>query len=269
MEAAAASPRPGCASLVALSVLVSESSLQWHLHLQVAGIGWQGLIESCMVRMQAFTSLAAKALAAELPGHDLLNAFSLFNCHGRSARLRDDDVAAFEANKIKSAERLAKVFKVEVENLYNEHLDHEGIALYGARSRNLSNFEAWKSAVLRTRSRRSTREAHPSDSLLRVLIRYGAFTGATTSGVEQSFSRLEKHISSNKRCMKWERELDEAKLVLDHDSAQEGPICQAARQIWLQYSPQPRTTSSKALGQGRQAQTMRPGPGRASWQQPA
>ncbi len=83
-------------------------------------------------------------------------------------------------------------------------------------------------------------------------IRYGAFTGATTSGVEQSFSRLEKHISSNKRCMKWERELDEAKLVLDHDSAQEGPICQAARQIWLQYFPQPRTTSSttKRLDKG-------------------
>lgn len=206
---------------------------------------WQDLIKSCLVRMQAFTSLAVKALAAELPGHDLLNAFCLFDCHGRSARFRGDEAARLETN-IRSAERLAQVFNLEVDGLYNEHLDHEGIALHGHRSRNLSNFEAWKSAVLRTRARRSTKENHPSDNLLRVLIRYGAFSGATTSGVEQSFSRLEKHFPANKRKISWEHELDEAKLVLDHDSSQEELICKAAKLIWLQYFPPPRSIPAGA-----------------------
>lgn len=195
--------------------------------------------------MQAFTSLAVKALAAELPGHDLLNAFCIFDCHGRSARFRGDEDARVDAN-IKAAERLAQVFNVEVDGLYNEHLDHEGIALHGHRSRNLSNFEAWKSAILRTRARGSTKKNHPSDNLLRVLIRYGAFNGATTSGVEQSFSRLEKHFPANKRKISWEHELDEAKLVLDHDSSQEEIICKAAKQIWLQYFPPLRSIPTEA-----------------------
>lgn len=213
----------------------------------------QALVDRCLVRMQAFTSLAAQALQAELPGHDLLNAFSIFNCHGRSARLggggdlRGSAEAEAEADKLKSMERLVQVFGLQIEDLFNEHLDHEPIALHAAKSQNLSNFDAWKTAVLRTRSRRSTQQRHPSDSLLKVLIRYGAFTGATTSGVEQCFSRIDKHISSRKRGMSWEHELDEVKLILDHDSSQEGAICEAARRVWLLHFPAPRARGSAAV----------------------
>eukprot|EP00969_Alexandrium_andersonii_P171917 7598872-Alexandrium_andersonii.AAC.1 len=102
---------------------------------------------------------------------------------------------------------------------------------------------AWAEAVATTQGRKGQRTAHSADALVPVLLRYVAFRGATTSGVEQSFStqsQLLRPCRAN-HCTEW-LENDEFKIAADLSKDQYDNTIQAAQSIWRKYFGKPRTT---------------------------
>ena len=74
--------------------------------------------------------------------------------------------------------------------------------LFTPSGKKISSFEAWRDAVRRTRSRKAIAERFPVENLWPILVRFGAFHEATTSGVEQGLSKLQCNLSPD-RCLTW------------------------------------------------------------------
>ncbi len=97
-----------------------------------------------------------------------------------------------------------------------------------------SNREAWKRVVVRSRSSRaSVRRNYPSDNLVKVLVRYLAWTNSS-SGCERNFSRLEQTPSIERS-----RSNDDTErrtllaMVREPDEAEEQTITRRTRQICI------------------------------------
>ena len=75
-------------------------------------------------------------------------------------------------------------------------------------------------------------EAHPSDTLRLVIMRYLAFHGCSTSGVEQNFSKLQNQITPARDHMDPATYLAEAKVVIDCSENDLKEVCKVAQDCW-------------------------------------
>ncbi len=141
-----------------------------------------------------------------------------------------------------SLARLARTFKVPETNLVAEWLDHEPLARthYLRGQTSVGSFSAWAEAVKAPQNRPDTARNHPAAALRHVLIRYGSFTGATTSGVEQSFSLQVRIMQPSRDTMNLQTELDETRLHKDLAPDDIPVVLRSAQRIWDMYFPRAR-----------------------------
>ena len=147
--------------------------------------------------------------------------------------------------------RLAQCLDLDPDSLLSEFMDHRAIALHEATAKKLSTLEAWISAVRRTSERqKAVRLRHPSDSLRSLLIRYACWTGATTSGVEQSFSQAAQFLTPSRNHMAPENEFAEIKVMSDFQQTDKDAISDAARHVWAEWFGTPRSSAADRIDTG-------------------
>ncbi len=138
----------------------------------------------CLQRMQCWVWLATSTIRTEFPKWDITQCLTVFNldvgdAQGESGRNRDMHV-----------DRLAQILRLPPECLRAELDDVLPVAFQvKSNGKGMSNMEAWRSAVNRLTDRGT---AYGSLHTLRqTLIRACAWQGCSTSGVEQTFSRVD------------------------------------------------------------------------------
>ena len=203
------------------------------------------IIATCRVRMQSFVALAVQTLRAEFPCFELLSSFGIFNVAPSQKTVCNQS----DERTCTSIQRLAQVFSCDSEALMSEFLDHQPIARHAA-TQGHDNFNAWKFAVLKTRSRASSRSNHPSDALHVILVCYGAFNGCTTSGVEQMFSQIAQHVPPERNHMTHQNERAEVKLISDWDRAHPEPLLIKTQEVWSSVFGVARASAVDRLDKG-------------------
>ena len=198
----------------------------------------------CIQALQLYTRLAVETLEAEFPSFELLACFHILNV------APNVDVRS-EFQEFSSAlGRLAQVLELDEEELAEELQVHEAIARHEA-SQGRSTFDAWKQAVLRTSAcQRSVREHFPCNNLWKLLTRYGAWSGASTSGIEQLFSRVCDHVPADRACLTEEHLFYEVKVLADVTKANQKDICELAQMCWALISDAPRKSSTSRIDKG-------------------
>ena len=144
------------------------------------GVG-DGIAQACLKRMSNWVRLCEATLDSEVPAFEVLRAFSIF-----SVRNVDIDSPPPRVLRLNHLSRLQRAFKIEDSpeaGSQFERLWH--CARRISNEEGLGSAEAWIEAVKhvsRAWSRPDLKE------IMQVLVRFWG-AGASTSGVEQSFSR--------------------------------------------------------------------------------
>ena len=142
-------------------------------------------------------------------------------------------------------ERLARACEVDRAGLHGQFKQLEDMARLEAATSRCDNKEAWRRVVLRLAGvRRSTRELYPLDCIRPVIERWFAFC-ASTSGVEQSFTKGQ-HAFGNKQLgslplHKW----SVLKLKVDASSNNPDELCKIAQQVWSRCFGIPRASGAE------------------------
>lgn len=184
------------------------------------------MLDRCFARMAGWVRLAALSIKAEFPDWELLAAFEAMNLSPLPSPTVID----------KSLRRLSSVFGLNHVGLQSEFEDFRRFAIdvYHRQSTKepLSCYRAWVHSVQRMKGARDRKSLHPSSNLLALLARYGAFCGATTSGVERTFKEFCKQAGGERGGLNIEQANCELKLrsEVGPDSAPE--LVRAARAIW-------------------------------------
>ena len=209
------------------------------------------LLDKILQRMAAWLQLACQTVRAEFPSYELLSSFMIFDVEAP-----EDEEWRF--SKQSACQRLAKVFKVDDQGLMDEISNLQPIAtqLFISSGKKISSFEAWRDAVRRTRSRKAIAERFPVENLWPVLVRLGAFHGATTSGVEQGLSKLQCNLSPD-RCLTLHY-LQEVKIICDLPNYEVDWLAEQSRVQWAKWYSAPRKFATvprlhKGLPQKRKA----------------
>lgn len=185
----------------------------------------EATIQRCFARMSNFVSLAISSLQAEFPSYEVIQSFSLFRLDGKCV-----PGPASSAQK-QATQRLAKVFNVDHVGLEQQAIDARPHAMYLVKQRDCTAMEAW-GEVLRKLSDRRMRKTHPSEALSAVAYRYLAFSGCTTSGVEQNFSVLQRIFPKERNGLSSRLEAGELRLHVDITESEFPSVVDAARKIW-------------------------------------
>ena len=196
----------------------------------------EDIINRCMQRLFNWVCLARHVIQAEFPGFETLGAFAALNLATNTRR--EDPPARFAEH----VQRLAALSNVDSGCLNKQLHDLKAIAARHYQSCQCTTLEAWAHAVSRTtRVRSSTAEAHPSDALRAVLIRFAAL-GGSTSGVERLFAL--GHVSSGYcRTSLTESAInDELTLLCDQDPAADDDLIKLARKEWVGMYGRTRTS---------------------------
>ena len=209
------------------------------------------LLQRCCEIMQTYVVLAVQTMHAEFPDFDLMQAFGIFNL--RPVRKGDNlDHVVWTDRKQKDLERLSAYAGQDPARVRSQFCDLEPAARYEQSQTGCSSFEAWKVVALRFQSgRKALRQRHPTDAIVPVLIKYGAHSGATTSGVEQSFSLLQRYQPAERKHMLDGTALDEACLMLlPNDTVLHAQLCDRAVQIWADHLGAPRERCKARVDKG-------------------
>ena len=210
----------------------------------------QGLIDSCLRPFQLFVRLAAETVKAEYPSYALISAFQVFSLTAAGAQSELDEERGVEA----ALTRLAQALGLDSQGLIEQFLDHQPIAMHEAQATRCTALAAWMAAVQRTSAAQaSTRRRHPSDLLRAVLIRHSAWNGATTSGVEQLFSKAQQYLTPARNHLSEENEWAELKVMSDYqaqDSSSKDKILNTAREVWAERYGAPRASAQNRLDTG-------------------
>jgi hypothetical protein len=207
--------------------------------------------------MTNWTKLSMDACKAEFPEFELKACFSIFDCSDATMKLlRDEDngsvVRDFQA---KSLRRLCLVFNKPFAETLEEFEDFRPIAVQEYK-RLGHNFEAWSSPVqkVRTQGRCNvrTRENHPVVHLTGLIQEYGAYDGATTSGVEQMFGKQLKQFGAQRTELSQTLENDET-ILLENDltEAELTSIKKQAQLLWVQSSAASRQSCQNRIDKGK------------------
>lgn len=223
--------RRGCLTLdgtytkFVIDLLQRPRTITLHQPFIVRSIGGGGVhpevVDRCMSRMAAWVRLVMSTIAAEFPSWEVLNAFTAFNLRlSKSAFIGE------------SLSRLSKVFGLDADALRDQFDDFR---LFAQRrhSQGLDHLEAWAESIRKVdASSSSVKAGHPRDELRAVVARYAVFVGATTSGVERSFSAILGVISKQRAQLSTDNLANDIRLKLLTIDVPDTVICQAARTIW-------------------------------------
>jgi len=97
----------------------------------------------------------------------------------------------------------------------------------------MDNFSAWRASVQAVAASSGQVQArHPRQALDKVLARYGAFLGASTSNVERSFAALLDAAGSRRSRLSTINMSNDLRLRLLEKNRPYEPLVDAARRIW-------------------------------------
>jgi len=147
-----------------------------------SGVG-AGVINTGLVHMGAWVRLTEGTIEAEFPSYHVQNAFSCFNVNGQN--VCRENVVIRQSSQLS---KLCRAFSLPDQPAAAAQLEKfRHVAAQVAKDEGVSSAEAWIEAI-----RRITRSWKKADvgALLPLLVRFWA-AGASTSGVEQSFSQAE------------------------------------------------------------------------------
>ena len=205
------------------------------------------LIRRCLGRMVNWVIVAESTLRAEFPSFETIQAFQAFNV----VRVDRDDAAGHgaAANRDRRVQlrKLATAFNIvqPLDTLQTQLSGLWHIAERVATEEHVSSRDAWRKAISIVKRARD-RGPSTCDALLEVLVRLWA-SGASTSGVEQSFSSVSRSAGL------WFRALSPGHLndrmeVLDLAKADEPAVIKIAQKHWRAFYGAPR-----ASGEGRRS----------------
>eukprot|EP00959_Pyramimonas_sp_CCMP1952_P408506 8561648-Pyramimonas_sp.AAC.1 len=189
----------------------------------------QVMISRCVSRLRAWVALSLEVVRSEIPDFDVLHLFRIFDLSDASGGQAGDDAMV----------RLAKAFRVSCSDLRHQFEDVYPIALslYQASGKKLDPKVCWRDAFARLSDRR-IRENHPVDVLRVVLQRYFLFCGCTSSGVEQSFAKVERLLDGRRGCCDGATEDDELRICLEPKSNITEQLLKGAVRIYkIHYKP--------------------------------
>ena len=193
----------------------------------------------CLAHMRSWLRLAAAEIAAEFPDYEVCQAFRIFELTGAPDNNNGGDERALRSH----VARLALACQVDRASLLAEFRDMRHEAQQHQRSSGCDSRMAWKSALARLQSmRRSTRDDHCTDALRPVVQRWLAFA-ASTSGVEQSFTKILRGMTPQTQCA--DEDLTSAYAKLLSDACKLPPLQQkqlaiAAQKVWSKCYGRPR-----------------------------
>ena len=183
----------------------------------------------CLEQLRVWTKLASVTCKAEFPEFSLICAYNVFSIPKQLKSLPQ-----VTRQMLVHIQRLSKSFsKPDLYHEFTEHLPWAARA-YADSSFRVTPFDAWVSAIQRTEKLRDS----CLDSLRYVLQRGMCFS-PVTSGIEQSFTALEKKLGS--RRLSCETMLEAqlvGLLVMNLPSAEQlQQLCHRARQVWAKAFP--------------------------------
>ena len=187
----------------------------------------EAMLQTAFDHMRAWTVLARDVIDAEIPHFDLVSSMGAFAC------LKDGTI--LQPATVQKLRRLERGFKVK--GLVNQFQDHLPIAAAHNLEHKCSNLDSWRYGIELSRVRPDRERAHPCDSLLHVLIRYACFA-ASTSRIEQSFSKLMQVLTSQRLNADYDTENMAVELILATLSESELDIlCRRAQTLWMEAFP--------------------------------
>ena len=201
----------------------------------------QEIIDRCLGRMKSWYVLMRIVCRTEFPEYENLQAFSIFNLYAERkdsrTTLHNKDSAQYK----ETVGRVARLADVDEEQLLHELGLHKPIAANICDQNGCTNKEAWRLCLSKTQTKASTRARYPAAALRPALIAYGNF-GASSSGVEQGFSKVNRMISKQQlgSCRSiLEKHL--TKIILDRRPDETEQVVQHARQVWMNTYGEHRT----------------------------
>lgn len=189
--------------------------------------------QRCLGRMKAWVKVTETVVAAEFPYFDCLLAFEVLNLAKQPKGHRSAEGSEGSERDAANIARLALLLHLDREELFTQWIDHRPIARRILVSESTTNFEAWKAAVLRTQRSSHGRVRHPAVTLTKLLVAYGCY-GASSSGVEQGFSKTQKNVSPQ-GATNGPMEKLLTKLILDKtlmDTAEVSEMTSRAAAVW-------------------------------------
>lgn len=192
---------------------------------------WHRELQTAYAHMRAWTVLASDVLKAEFPDFSFLSAFSVFSLRSELPAHRSID--SLDITHRRKLERLAQTWGLL--NFTGQYLEFQPVAVKIFRDvTGSTNLSAWRAAI----ERGARAFGSPAD-LVFVLQRFACF-GASTSGIEQSFSLVQKILPACRLNAKVELDTESrliALLVEKQTLAQVEHLCEASSKIWLEVFP--------------------------------
>ena len=179
----------------------------------------------CLQRMSAWAKLAIEVVQTEFPHWEIFQSFSILSLSslgGKKARENEEEYTL-------CVKRLAQKFNLDAPALAAEIDDYRSLALHIYTTQKLTAGSAWVEALKRRADRNSILKTHPQSNLRKVVIRLPVYA-PSTSGVEQSFTRIKWDMGESRRgAMSEESEVVAAKLLLDRRQEEEHTVLEV---IW-------------------------------------
>lgn len=146
-------------------------------------------------------------------------------------------------------QKLSQLLGLNEETLQDQFFDHFPIAQHEFDQNNCTAFVAWRAAVDRVRKGgvvAKKLKAHPVDSLVRVLLRAGAW-GVSTSGVEQQFSAIRAVMTSDRSKLGDDHYTDEVFIISTRgqSTADDKELVEIAARVWVQVFGAPRRPATE------------------------
>ncbi|CAE7244095.1 haeIIM [Symbiodinium sp. CCMP2592] len=202
----------------------------------------------CLARMQAWLKLAEAAVAAEFPSFEIAQAFDVFDLSGGSH------------NADEKLQRVAKACNLDEQALKAQWRDVYPRAerlLKQSTDMNAKNKDAWALALDRLCQHHYTKGQHPVEILREALIQYFSF-GASSSGVEQSFSKSQWGFGTRRNSALHSTEEFSVKALLDLPAvaaSQKDRLIRLARLTWVSCFGQSRSSTAERVDKGSKRKT--------------
>ena len=189
------------------------------------------VLDTCFEHMSAWVRLALETMRAEYPGSELLQTFSIFSLANVSEPEQFSEKCA----------RMGQIFSMDQDALQTQLLSLRLHAIKAHQTGTDTAFKAWKKAI-----EWNTRQAHvkarrDTTTLLEAVKLFGVWNGATTSGVEQTFSSMVQ-MSKPQRASHLSELMMRCELKVCRDITEDdlSDIVSAAQRIWTEHFGAPR-----------------------------
>ena len=206
--------------------------------------------QRCLTRMKCWFRLALDVCQAEWPYYDVLNACQVFSLGGPAS--------GDERLQTQSLERLANTFGFQPVELESQFSRHQPLARAAHIAAPSTNLVAWKTAIDRTAKTHSqSRPNWRSDTLRRILMRYGACC-ASTSALERRFSKMEKIFGTRLQNQTADSLRDSMEITEPASDVSKRDTAEVAREVWdIYFGPCHKPPSAERIdkGQKRRAST--------------